>query len=69
VSNADLDEASSDFEPPASGRQNPLLRLSAVRDNAAMPTEPSTAEPPKPKRRRFRFRLRTLMIVVTLGHS
>ena len=35
-------------------------------DNAAMQTEPPTAEPPKRKRRWVQFSLRTLMIGVTL---
>ena len=39
----------------------PLLRLSAVADNAAM------SEPPKRNRRWFQFSLRTLIIVVTLN--
>jgi hypothetical protein len=39
-----------------------LLPLPAVRDNAAMPTEPSKAEPPKRSRRWLQFSLRTLMI-------
>jgi hypothetical protein len=47
-------------------RQNPLLRLAAGGDIAAMQTEPSEAEPPKSKRRWLQFSLRTLMIVVTL---
>ena len=46
--------------------QNPLLRLPAVGDNAAMQAEPSKAEPPKRKRRWFQFSLRTLLIGVTL---
>jgi hypothetical protein len=41
---------------------NPLLRLPAVRDNAAMETEPSKSDPPKRKRRWFQFSLRTLLI-------
>jgi hypothetical protein len=43
-----------------------LLGLSAVADNAAMPTEPPTAEPPKRKGRRFQFSLRTLFVVVAV---
>jgi hypothetical protein len=43
-----------------------LLLLPAVGDNAAMQSEPSTAEPPKRKRRWFQFSLRTLMIGVAL---
>ena len=46
--------------------QNPLLQLPAVRDNAAMQTEPRKPSPPKRRRRRFQFSLRTLMIGVTL---
>jgi hypothetical protein len=42
------------------GRQNRLLRLLAVGDNAAMQSEP------KRNRRWFQFSLRTLLIVVTL---
>ena len=41
--------------------ENRLLRLSAVADNAAMPTEPTKAEPPKRQRRWFQFSLRTLV--------
>ena len=66
MSNADLDEASSDFDPSASSRDNPLLGLPAAADNAVMPTEPPKAEPPKHKRRWFQFSLRSLMIGVTL---
>jgi hypothetical protein len=44
------------------GRHNPLLRLPAVGDNAAMESEPPTAEPPKRRRRWFQFSLRSLMI-------
>jgi hypothetical protein len=44
------------------GPQNPLLRPPAFGDNAAMETEPPTADPPKRKRRWFQFSLRTLMI-------
>ena len=50
---------------PASGRGErlrPLLRLLAVGDNAAMPTEPPKADLPKRKRRWFQFSLRSLMI-------
>ena len=46
--------------------RNPLLRLPAVGDNAAMEAEPPKADPPKRKRRWFQFSLRTLMIVVTM---
>jgi hypothetical protein len=49
-----------------SRRPNPLLRLPAAADNAAMQTEPSKADPPKRKRRWFQFSLRTLLIVVTV---
>ena len=45
---------------------NPLPRLAAVVDNAAMQTEPSEAVPPKRQRRWFQFSLRTLLIGVTL---
>jgi hypothetical protein len=48
--------------PVVSGRQNPLLRLLAVEDNAAMEPEPLKADPPKRRRRWFQFSLRTLMI-------
>ena len=51
----------------ASGHvENPLLRLTAGRDNGAMETKPPEADPPKRKRRWFQFSLRTLMIVVTV---
>jgi hypothetical protein len=43
-----------------------LLCVPAVADNAAMQTEPPTADPPKRNRRWFQFRLRTLLIGVTL---
>ncbi len=43
-----------------------MLRLPAVGDNAAMPTEPSKADPPKRKRRWIQFSLRSLMIVMTV---
>jgi hypothetical protein len=43
-----------------------LLRLLALRDNAAMEIEPSNADPPKCKRRWFQFSLRTLLITVTV---
>jgi hypothetical protein len=43
-----------------------LLRLPAVRDNAAMQTEPPKAEPPKRNRRWFQFSLRSQMIGVTV---
>ena len=46
-------------------RQNPLLLLPAA-DNAAMPTEPPKAEPPKRRRRWFQFSLSSLMVGVTL---
>jgi hypothetical protein len=39
-----------------------LLRLPAVKDNAAMQTEPPEAEPPKRKRRWFQFSLLSLLI-------
>ncbi len=51
---------------PSHAAQHRLLQLPAVGDNAAMPTEPPEAEPPKRNRRWFQFRLRTLMIGVTL---
>jgi Leucine Rich repeat len=41
-----------------------LLRLPAVGDNAAMPTEPPKTDPPTHKRRWFQFSLRALMIFV-----
>ncbi len=41
-------------------RHNPLLRLVAVSDNAAM------SEPPKRKRRWFQFSLRTLLLLVLI---
>ncbi len=45
---------------------NPLLQLSAAKDNAAMnESDLPKAEPPKRKRRWFQFSLRTLMIGVT----
>src|SRR5207244_259173 len=37
-------------------------RLPVVEDNAAMPSEPPDADPPKRKRRWFQFSLRSLMI-------
>jgi hypothetical protein len=43
-----------------------LLRLAAAGDNAAMPTEPPNAEPPKRNRRWLQFSLRTLLIGVTV---
>jgi Leucine Rich repeat len=52
--------------------QNPLLRLPAVGDNAAMQTEPPKAEPPKRKRRWFQFSLRALMmftVVCAIGSA
>jgi hypothetical protein len=49
----------------ASGRQNRLLPLPAVGDNAAMEAEPPKAEP-KRRRRWLQFSLRTLLIVVML---
>jgi hypothetical protein len=48
------------------GRLYPLRRLPAAADNAAMPTEPSKADPPKRQRRWFQFSLRTLLVVVTM---
>ena len=42
-----MKNAAATIQPPAFGRPNPLLRLPAVTDNAAMPTEP------------FQFSLRT----------
>ena len=50
----------------ASVLENPLLRFPAAQDNAAVQTEPRTAEPPIRKRHWFQFSLRTLMIGVTL---
>jgi hypothetical protein len=47
-------------------RQNCLLGLATVPDNAAMPTEPPQTDAPKRKRRWFQFSLRTLMIVTAL---
>jgi hypothetical protein len=54
-----------DFADSIGGRRssakcsrNRLLLLPAVKDNAAMQTEPSKAEPPKRKRRWFQFSLR-----------
>jgi hypothetical protein len=46
-------------------RQNPLLRIPTVGDNAGMQSDTPKAEP-KRKRRWFQFSLRTLMIGVTL---
>jgi hypothetical protein len=46
--------------------RNILLRLLVAADNAAMPTEPSKADPPNHRRRWFQFSLRTLMIGVTM---
>ena len=46
--------------------ENPLLRLHAVKDNSAMETEPSKADPPKGKRRWFQYSLRTLLIFTLL---
>jgi hypothetical protein len=46
--------------------QNPLLRLPAVEDNAAMRSDPPKAEQPKRKGRWFQFSLRTLMIVAAV---
>jgi hypothetical protein len=43
-----------------------LLPLSTPMDNAAMPTEPSTAEPPKRQRRWCQFSLRTLFVILTI---
>jgi hypothetical protein len=54
--------AASDIYGTSRAAANPLLRLPAVRDNAAMEAEPPKVEPPKRKRRWFQFRLRTLMI-------
>jgi hypothetical protein len=45
---------------------NPLLPLPIAADNAAMPSEPSKAEPPKRIRRWFQFSLRALMIGVAI---
>jgi hypothetical protein len=39
-----------------------LLRLLAVRDNAAMEAEPTKTDPQKRKRRWIQFSLRTLLI-------
>jgi hypothetical protein len=47
-----------------SGRQNPLLRLPAIGDNAAMKAEPPKTDPSKRKRRWFQFSLRTLFTVI-----
>jgi septal ring factor EnvC (AmiA/AmiB activator) len=46
--------------------EKPLLRLPAVGDNAAMPSELPKADPPKTKRRWFQFSLRSLLVGVTL---
>ena len=59
------------FGPPkmtlhATDRRKSLLRLPAVRDNAAMQTEPPKTAAPKRKRRWFQFSLRSLMIGVTM---
>jgi hypothetical protein len=48
------------------GHYAALFALPEVGDNAAMPTEPSTAEPPKRKRRWFQFSLRRLLIFTML---
>ena len=48
------------------GRQNRLLLLPAVGDNAAMQSAPPNADPPKRKRRCLQFRLRTLMMLTLL---
>jgi hypothetical protein len=50
----------------SSAPPNPLLRLTAVGNNAAMEAEPPNAEPPKRKRRWLQFSLRSLMIGVAL---
>ena len=50
---------------PTHAAQHRLLQLPAVRDNAAMQTEPPKADPPKRQRRWFQFSLRTLFVVVT----
>jgi hypothetical protein len=63
---ADSEFQSDALPPVGSGRHHPLLRLPAVRDNAAMQAEPSKADAPKRRRRWFQFSLRTLLIVVTL---
>ena len=42
--------------------ENPLLRLPAVRDNAAKRTDPSKSDPPSRKRRWFQFSRRTLLV-------
>ena len=54
------------IEPPASGGLNPLPRLPAVADNAAMEAEPK-AELPNRKRRRFQFRLMLIILLMTLA--
>jgi internalin A len=60
--------ASSDSRRPAcrDRGQDPLLRLPAVGDNAAMEAEPSKAEPPKRKRRCVQFSMRSLMVFVVV---
>jgi hypothetical protein len=49
------------------GRQNPLLLLPAVGDNAAMHNEPLKADPPKRRRRWFQFSLHSLTIFTTVA--
>jgi Leucine Rich repeat len=53
-------------ERPRESHHNPLLRLPAAADNAAMQSEPPKAEPPKRKRRWFQFSLRTLMLLTAI---
>jgi hypothetical protein len=43
-----------------------LLDSAAIENNAAMPTDPPKAEPPKRMRRRLQFSLRTLFVVTTV---
>jgi hypothetical protein len=50
---------------PGAAPEYRLLRLPAVRDNAAMQTDPPKPEPPKRKHPWFQFSLRTLLITVT----
>jgi hypothetical protein len=47
-------------------RGNPLLRLPAVGDNAAMQIEPPKADSPKRKRRWSQFSLRSLMVLTLI---
>jgi hypothetical protein len=47
---------------PLIGRRNPLLRLPAAEDNAAMEAEPSNTNPPKRKLRWFQFSLAILPV-------